>query len=346
MARRAGGTKRSSWLTFRRRLSLVRLLLRQPQTRDDLIAAVQAELGEHGYPEAAPSALKHDFDALKAEFGCIIRFHRGSGCYALEDLGDLALLDLSDTCMEALGFLEASFPVGVALPEHAGLHTLLDQLLLLLPPARRRQHRQRRDTITFELLGSAPGKIDSATLATVKRAIHHHQELTFDYLGPMDHGIPRRHRVAPYRIFFKPEGHGYLDATLLAATPTGNEPHHAAIDYRLDRILPGTARLLPTRLPPERPSPPAYRLRYRLDRLVAGRRDIATYFPGSEVVFHEDGSATVSARFTNLWQARQILLRYGAGCVVLEPPELIAMFQETARGLVGIYGGGDEPPAA
>jgi hypothetical protein len=64
MTRQTGGTKRSSWLTFRRRLLLVRLLLRSPASSTDLIAAVQAELGDEGYPPAASSALKHDFDAL------------------------------------------------------------------------------------------------------------------------------------------------------------------------------------------------------------------------------------------------------------------------------------------
>ena len=64
MTQRTGGTKRSSRLTFRRRLLLVRLLLRGPLAAADLIAAIQRELGDEGYPDAAESALKHDFDAL------------------------------------------------------------------------------------------------------------------------------------------------------------------------------------------------------------------------------------------------------------------------------------------
>ncbi|NTU85273.1 MAG: WYL domain-containing protein, partial [Chloroflexales bacterium] len=47
-----GGTKRSSWLTFRRRLLLVRSLLRGPATSVELIADIDAELGDQGYPEA------------------------------------------------------------------------------------------------------------------------------------------------------------------------------------------------------------------------------------------------------------------------------------------------------
>jgi hypothetical protein len=74
MTQQRGGTKRSSWLTFRRRLLLVRMLLRGPASSADLIAAVQAELGDEGYPPAAAAALKHDLDSLKAEYGCQIAF--------------------------------------------------------------------------------------------------------------------------------------------------------------------------------------------------------------------------------------------------------------------------------
>jgi len=140
MNRQSGGTKRSSWLTFRRRLLLVRLLLRGAASAAELIAAVQAELGDEGYPPAAASALKHDLDALKAEYGCQIGYQRERGVYALTDLGDLALLDLPAECMEALAFLDASFPAGAALPEQANLRALLDRVLRLLPSDRQAQH--------------------------------------------------------------------------------------------------------------------------------------------------------------------------------------------------------------
>src|SRR5689334_18834310 len=87
---------------------------------------------------------------------------------------------------------------------------------------------------------------------------------------PVDHQVcgrstfdiekPRRHRIAPYGIFFWPEGHGYLNATLLEVIPAGNETIHSAIDYRLDRIASGTVLLLPRMLPPARPQPKSYTL--------------------------------------------------------------------------------------
>jgi hypothetical protein len=336
MTNQGGGTKRSSWLTFRRRLLLVRTLLRAPATSAELVATINAELGEQGYPEAATAALKHDFDALKGEYGCSITYDRPSRHYTLADLGELALLDLPDPCMEALAFLEASFPEGSGLPEHANLRELLERVVLLLPPARQAQHRRRRSTIRLGV-GRGAGRIDPDALAIVKYAVEERRELAFDYLSTFDTDTPRRHRVAPYGITFRPEGHGYLDATVLEVTPTGGEVVHAAIDYRLDRIVPGTIALLPTVLPPIRPSPPSYQLRYTLVPQVARRRDVATYFPNTVITYHDDGGATVTAATTNLWQARQILLRYGDACLVHEPPELVALFRKTCEGLNRLY---------
>jgi predicted DNA-binding transcriptional regulator YafY len=340
MTHQRGGTKRSSWLTFRRRLLLVRLLLRGAASSAELIAAVQAELGEEGYPPAAASALKHDLDALKAEYGCQIGFQRERGAYVLSDLGELALLDLPGECMEALAFLDASFPAGSALPEQAHIRALLDRVLRLLPESRQAQHQQRHAAMRLRLPGSASGsgRLDAAVLATVKRAIDERRELLFSYWSTFDVEAPRRHRVAPYGIFFRPEGHAYLDATLLEVSPSGNETLHAAIDYRLDRIAAGTLTVLPTMLPPQRLQPRTYQLRYQLLPVVARRRDVAAYFPSTQVEYRDDGSAIVTATVTNLWQTRQVLLRYGDACEVLKPAELIELFRKTAQGLGAMYG--------
>lgn len=334
--KRGGGIKRSSWLTFRRRLLLVRALLLGAASGDELVTLINAELGEQGYPEAAVAALKHDFDALKGEYGCQIRYDRSTRRYHLEDLGELALLDLSDPCMEALAFLEASFPEGSGIPEHANLRELIDRVVLLLPPARQAQHRRRRSAIRLGV-GRSLGRIDPDVLTIVKHAIEQRRELSFDYLSTFDLDLPRRHRVAPYGITLRPEGHGYLDATVLEVTPRGGEVIHAALDYRLDRIVAGSAVVLPTVLPPLRISPPSYQIRYRLVAQVARRRDVATYFPNSVITYHADGSAEVTATVTNLWQARQILLRYGDACLVHEPVELVELFRKTAQGLANLY---------
>jgi predicted DNA-binding transcriptional regulator YafY len=337
MAGQTGGAKRSSQMTFRRRLLLVRLLLRSSASSAALIAAVQRELGDEGYPPAAAAALKHDFDALKAEYGCRIAYQRSVGTYALEELGELALLDVSEPAMEALAFLDASFPHGTGLPELTNVRMLLDEISRLLPVQRQEHYRQQRTAARLRLPESGNTPLNSAMVRTVKRAIDERRELAFQYLSSFDSDTPRYHRVAPYGMFFRPEGHVYLDATLLEVNPAGGEVIHAAIDYRLDRILPNSIQVLPRMLPPSRLVPRMYQLQYHLIPVVARRRDIAAYFPDTQISYHDDGSATVTATITNLWQARQILLRYGDACHVVEPAELVAMFQKTTEGLKKNY---------
>jgi hypothetical protein len=146
MSKYGGGTRRSSRLTFRRRLLLIRTLLRAPTSRADLIARVDAELGAQGYPPGADAALKHDLDALKNEFGCTIRFSRSTGQYTLLDTGDLALLDLPDTALEALALLNAHFSAPRHQPAHAQVQQLLDRVRLLLPTERRATYNEQQNT--------------------------------------------------------------------------------------------------------------------------------------------------------------------------------------------------------
>lgn len=336
MARRSRGIKRSSWLTFKRRLILIRHLLRQPSSREALMRGVQHELGEHGYPLAAASALKHDLDALKREYACTIRYDRTTHCYVLENLGELSLLDLPDHCIEALLFLDASFPEDAGLPQYTNVRALLERIRVLLP-ADRMSDLAQQGFMQLQFPGTAPNRIDPSVMATVRRAITQRRELEFRYRDRHDDTQGRTHRVAAYRVLFSPEGHSYLDATLLHVHPAGEEKIHSVISYRLDRIIESSAVMLPRKLPLHRPQPPSYQLTYVLDSSVARRRDVAAYFPHTRINYHDDGSATVTATITNLWQTRQMLLRYGDGCRVLEPPELVAMFAATVQGLQRIY---------
>ncbi|NTV63716.1 MAG: WYL domain-containing protein [Oscillochloris sp.] len=330
-----GGIKRSSWLTFRRRLLLVRALLRAPATSEALVAMINAELGGQGYPQAAAAALKHDLDALKGEYGCQITYERASSRYALTNLGELALLDVPDEELEALAFLDASLPERSDQPTYAHIRSLLERILLLLPPARQAQHRRKGNTSRRQ--DKLAAAIAPEIMNGIKRAIKNRRELCFRYCGTSGEESPRQHRVAPYRIYQGSDGNTYLDATLLEVSPLGQEATYAAIDYRIDRIVPGSVALLKAPLPPERPSPPCYRLRYSLTPQIARFYDITPLFPAAQISYRDDGSAEITATIGNLQQAQQLLLRYGAGCTVHEPAELIALFRVTARELSAIY---------
>lgn len=330
-----GGLKRSSQLAFRRRLLLVRLLMRSPMNSAELIEHVQRELKEDGYPAAASSALKHDLDALKTEYGCRVIYQRTEGVYLLEDLGHLALLDLSDSALEALAYLDATYQNGTGNATYDQTRDLLDRVAMMVPGGSQERLHRRRSVTRPD--GRPIMRLDATVLAALKRAIEDRHEVQFRYWSLSDTEQPRRHRVAPYRIYFRPEGQGYLDATLMEVTPPGTDPIHVALDYRLDRIVSGSVHVLSQELPPQRIQAHVFNIRYRLLPAVVQSRDMPTFFPDSEVSFLPDGSAQVTARVTNLWQARQILLRYGENCIVQEPPELQELFKNTVRGMKKLY---------
>ena len=63
---------------------------------------------------------------------------------------------------------------------------------------------------------------------------------------------------------------------------------------------------------------------------MIARNGVSRHFDAQHVDLHADGSATVTARITDLFDARRILLSYGENCTVLEPPELVKQMRTVA----------------
>jgi proteasome accessory factor C len=101
------------------------------------------------------------------------------------------------------------------------------------------------------------------------------------------------------------------------------------LQFRLDYIIPSSAEVLHTSVLPSRPAPISYTLKYRLSPVIA-RNSVSQHFPSQQVETHPDGSATVTARITDLFDARRTLLSYGENCTVLEPPELVQQIRSIA----------------
>lgn len=335
-SRRGGGTKRDSWRTFHRRLFLVRRLVRGPADAATIIADTRgffnhSDDAEDIYPADARAALRHDLAALRDEFECVITLGPDS-CYAIADYGRLALLDLPDEDLEALAFLLSNFSES-SLPNAGRVDALLDRIVALLPPERQRGlPRPARDV---RLDYPTPSRsLTAHTLERVRRALSR-QQLSFAYRSSYAEGDSVvLHRVAPYGLLFR-DGHHYLDAFCHDCGDPTIAPRYRL--YRLDRVVDDSVRALPDVLPPIAPLRPRHRLRYTLSPAVARQRDVALWFPGSAVRFHPDGSAEVSAETADLWQARQILLRYREHCQVHEPPELVALMRESAALLARLY---------
>jgi predicted DNA-binding transcriptional regulator YafY len=330
MTRYTGGDKRSSWITFLRRLCVVRRLIRGAVDPEEIIAAVQAELGEETYPSDARSALRHDLTSLRGDFGCTITFRNGK--YWLEHLGKLALLDLPDDELEGLSLLNRMV-VESTLSNVEHMTTLLERIKRLLPPERQKSLaaiRQQPQIETPSVVYEPPLAVEMRIKPVINR-----QQISFAYHSPyhIDSG-PVRHWVAPYDLVYR-DGHTYLEGYCLACERSElTKQYHP---YRLSRIDEKTLEVLPDTLPPIRPERPIYTIQYELTPAVASRQDISMWFTKNTVTFRADGSALVEAETYSLWQARQILLRYGSQCRILEPPELITMMRETIDQMHTLY---------
>ncbi|RRR70859.1 MAG: WYL domain-containing protein [Candidatus Viridilinea halotolerans] len=338
--KRRGGTKRDSWRTFHRRLFLVRRLVRGPADAATLIADTRAAFNQSDdaediYPPDARAALRHDLAALRDEFECCI--DRVAGSYQMHDYGRLALLDLPNEDLEALAFLLSTFD-DQSLPNGASVAALLDRIVALLPAERRAAIASAGRAVQLDL--PRPSRSVEPHLVRRLRRVVGRQQISFAYRSSfVNEETVVLHRVAPYGVIFR-DGHHYLDAYSHECGDPAIAPRYRL--YRLDRIVADSLHVLPDVLPPIAPPRPRYRLRYTLAPAIARQRDIALWFPASEAHFLPDGSAEVRAECGDLWQARQILMRYREQCVVHEPAELVAMLRESVSRMAEVYHVGDE----
>src|SRR5262249_40427324 len=113
------------------------------------------------------------------------------------------------------------------------------------------------------------------------------------------------------------------------------------LTFRLDYIVPGSATMLRTKFTNNRPFAPTYQLRYWLGPAIA-RHSVSEHFPGQEVERHPEGSAIITAQITDLFEARQIVLKYGENCIVYEPPELVEQMRVVREHFVRNYCRGGE----
>ncbi len=328
------GVRASTWLKVQRCFVILCQLQRGPATRDELIHVVEMMLGGAAYGAAPEKALERDVQQLRQTFGVTIRLRQGT--YSLAALGELPLLDLPDPALRAMAFLYSTFQPGA--PGTADVRGLLDTLVSYLPEDRRKTIHRMRSVPHLDLHPVDAGEIDERNLNTIERAVVKRYRLAFDYLSPRhEKREPRRHVVEPYDLDFE-DGHYYLDAFCLHwSGPLGSRDHYNYIQYRVDYIVPGSARMLPNKLAPGRRKPRTYMLRYELAPVIA-RGGVSRRFPETEVRIRDDGWAEVTAKITNPFMAAKRLLSYGAGCRVLGPPEVVRLVREAVRGMAEIYG--------
>lgn len=324
--RRDTNTGRAS----QRRQAILALLHKAPQSYDEIIAALKRKrllLYDHAEdPNAIARRLKFQFDRdLKALrlLHYKIKYENKTKCYKLIDAP--FTLSLSKEQLVAFAIISRTFDEKT-FPYASDIRNLLTSLLDQLPDEQRKMVIDQSLALNIEFPEKTDySSLDAANIHQIKNAIVHHRQLEFIYRSPRE-GKELRHVIEPKPLSFK-KGHVYLDGWSI--------DYDKELQFRLDYILPGTAKMLATSQRP-RPAPRTYLLRYHLTPVIA-RNSVSQHFPGQQVEAHPDGSATVTAEITDLFEARQLVLKYGENCVVESPPELIEQMRVIAAHFAQTY---------
>jgi predicted DNA-binding transcriptional regulator YafY len=315
----------------RRRVALLSLLHTRPRPYREIIDCLdRAELLD--YDRFAPPAevavrqkaqFKRDLKACKAS-GFNLEWQRSANCYAWTNspFG----LSLNPAQLSAFSLLLETFEKTQIL-HSVEIQDLLHHLKAQLPAEQQKILAGPRQPFSINLRETTDYRqADPATVEKIERAIRVGQRLEFRYISPRD-GKERPHLIEPQPLVFE-RGHVIFKGWSVK--------YQKWLPFRLDQVVVGSVRVLPDLAERTRPGSPTYKLVYWLSPVIA-RRGVSQHFEGQQVTAHPDGSATVSATVTDLFQARRLLLAYGQNCRVLEPPELVLQFHQAAEALYQIY---------
>jgi predicted DNA-binding transcriptional regulator YafY len=316
---------------IRRRLAILVLLHAGPHSSRELIAALERDglfLHDHALDAASIARrqriqIKRDIEALRLlHYDLVYDFMQRHYSWQNSPFG----LSLAPSQLTSLALLLGTFS-SLTIPHATEVAGLLTFLAEHLPADQQRWLKKQHPSFQIDLHETTDYRdADPLTIKKIELAIQEGRQLEFTYCSPRD-GRERRHVVEPQPLVFR-QGHVYLHGWSM--------DWGKILPFRLDYIVPGTASVLPTSSAKQRPAPRSYTLRYWLGAVVARNR-VSEHFPEQQVERHEDGSATVTAIITDLFEAAQTLFRYREHCIVLDPPELVEQMRASAAKIYAHY---------
>ncbi len=314
---------------FRRRIKILTLLHQEALPYKDILLALEKEEHlEKSSDENSEMLSKKQFFQFHKDLQAL-RHIFDIKCDRKKDLYYLTTspfgLSLDKEQLATLSLLLHTFE-NKTLPEAQDIYNLCLFLIQKLSPEQQKTATGQRHSLTIEIKEKTDfSKIDPTNRAAIKRAIRNRQQLEFIYASKT--GKERHHVIEPQDSKFENE-HLYLHGWSIE---TGSDLH-----FRVDYILPETAKMLPTTNQKATPRPPLHTLRYHLTPTLA-RNGVSPHFENQQVEMHKDGSATVTAQTRDLFKAQQIFMRYAEHCIVEEPPALVEKMQIAATHFAQVY---------
>jgi len=133
----------------------------------------------------------------------------------------------------------------------------------------------------------------------------------------------------PYELEYR-DGHWYFTAYVFDL--------NTFIDYRVDRIRPGSLRRDNDRFYPGLRQRPGVKIRYWISPMLARHNSLSLRLREQQVtMLADDQGAIIEGYAKSVWWARRLLLGYGEQVKALAPEKLVLAMRETVQAMYGLY---------
>lgn len=196
-----------------------------------------------------------------------------------------------------------------------------------------RQKRQRKARpIALPLSPVVDYSKHNQEILTLDAALEERAFVTFDYVTlerSWDDPPFWQTHVEPYELEYR-EGCWYFVGF--------REESQMFVDYRVDRIRPGTLVKEKDRFGPAINRKRGVKIRYRVSSMLARHNSMSARLQDQHMdLLPDDKGAIIEGYAKSLWWAKRLLLGYGEQVMALEPPELIKDMRETTQRMYQQY---------
>jgi hypothetical protein len=262
-----------------------------------------------------------------------ITYDRHANTFGLEQT--LFSIDISEDEARAFAALQEGFTPGT--PYAEAVQHLLKRWEWLFTEKSHQLVRQKRKRRARPVLLPLSPVVDYSqhgeTILLLDQALEEGAYVSFAYtpLNQSWDAEPVLHEhVEPYELEYR-DGHWYFTAYVIDV--------NTFIDYRVDRIRPGSLRKDSDRFYPGVRQRPGVKIRYWVSPMLARHGSLSARLREQQVTMLEnDQGAIVEGYAKSVWWARRLLLGYGEQVKALAPEKLVLMMRETVQAMHELYG--------
>lgn len=283
-------------------------------------------------PEPTAENLTDRCDGRRSLKRLAITYDRRAGTFGLAQ--SYFSIDISEDEARAFVALQEGFAPGT--PYAEAVQLLLKRWEWLFTEKSHQLVRQKRKRHARPVLLPLSPVVDYSehgdTILLLDQALEEGAYVSFAYtpLNQSWDAEPVIHeRAEPYELEYR-DGHWYFTAYILDL--------NTFVDYRVDRIRPGSLRKDSDRFHPGVRLRTGVKIRYWVSPMLARHGSLSVRLREQQVTMLEnDQGAIVEGYAKSVWWARRLLLGYGEQVKALAPEKLVLMMRESVQAMSRLY---------